>query len=90
MTAATPPETSADVVVIGIRSSFTHRVNVELGLRGLAEYSSFWIEIDFRRDGYLGELIRDLYLGHEPTIDIAELDVRRFAEAGAAREHNIV
>lgn len=37
----------------GIRSSFTHRVNVELGLRGLAEYSAFPAEIDFRRDGYL-------------------------------------
>ena len=41
----------------GIRSSFTSRVNVELGLRGLAEYSAFserfGVEIDFRRDGYL-------------------------------------
>ncbi|MGK3206639.1 NAD(P)/FAD-dependent oxidoreductase [Amycolatopsis sp. MEPSY49] len=41
----------------GIRSSFTSRVNVELGLRGLAGYSAFserfGTEIDFRRDGYL-------------------------------------
>ncbi|VVJ15786.1 Sarcosine oxidase beta subunit (EC [Amycolatopsis camponoti] len=41
----------------GIRSSFTSRVNVELGLRGLAAYSAFsrdfGVEIDFRRDGYL-------------------------------------
>lgn len=41
----------------GVRSSFTSRVNVELGLRGLAEYSAFsgtfGTEIDFRRDGYL-------------------------------------
>ncbi len=41
----------------GIRSSFTSRVNVELGLRGLAAYSAFperfGIGIDFRRDGYL-------------------------------------
>ncbi|QKV81573.1 FAD-binding oxidoreductase [Amycolatopsis sp. Hca4] len=41
----------------GIRSSFTSRVNVELGLRGLAGYSAFFrdfgTEIDFRRDGYL-------------------------------------
>ncbi|MEV6827119.1 FAD-binding oxidoreductase [Amycolatopsis sp. NPDC051102] len=41
----------------GIRSSFTTRVNVELGLRGLAAYSAFTrdfgVEIDFRRDGYL-------------------------------------
>lgn len=41
----------------GIRSSFTSRVNIEIGLRGLAEYASFaetyGAEIDFRRDGYL-------------------------------------
>ncbi len=41
----------------GIRSSFTSRVNVELGLRGLVGYSAFserfGTEIDFRRDGYL-------------------------------------
>ncbi|MFE6614805.1 NAD(P)/FAD-dependent oxidoreductase [Amycolatopsis sp. NPDC057786] len=41
----------------GIRSSFTTRVNIEIGLRGLAEYASFaetyGTEIDFRRDGYL-------------------------------------
>ncbi|WP_158887058.1 NAD(P)/FAD-dependent oxidoreductase [Amycolatopsis anabasis] len=41
----------------GIRSSFTSRVNIELGLRGLAEFegfaSRFGQEIDFRRDGYL-------------------------------------
>ncbi|ADJ49568.1 FAD-dependent oxidoreductase [Amycolatopsis mediterranei S699] len=41
----------------GIRSSFTSRVNVELGLRGPAAYRTFsrdfGTEIDFRRDGYL-------------------------------------
>lgn len=41
----------------GIRSSFTSRVNIEIGLRGLVEYASFaetyGAEIDFRRDGYL-------------------------------------
>ncbi|ANN15457.1 sarcosine oxidase subunit beta [Amycolatopsis orientalis] len=41
----------------GIRSSFTTNVNIEIGLRGLAEYASFaetyGTEIDFRRDGYL-------------------------------------
>jgi sarcosine oxidase subunit beta len=38
-----------------------------------------------------GELVRDLYLGQEPAVDIAELDVRRFASAGTApAEHNIV
>lgn len=41
----------------GIRSSFTSRVNIELGLAGLEEYAAFadryGTEIDFRRDGYL-------------------------------------
>ncbi|MFC3456099.1 NAD(P)/FAD-dependent oxidoreductase [Amycolatopsis speibonae] len=41
----------------GIRSSFTTHVNIEIGLRGLAEYAAFdgtyGTEIDFRRDGYL-------------------------------------
>lgn len=46
-------EASTAKAAVGIRSSFTHRVNVELGLRGLAEYSAFPAEIDFRRDGYL-------------------------------------
>ena len=38
-----------------------------------------------------GELIRDLYLGRPTSVDITELDVRRFAAAGSApAEHNIV
>lgn len=38
-----------------------------------------------------GELIRDLYLGRPPVVDIAELDVRRFESADTApAEHNIV
>ncbi|WIV61332.1 NAD(P)/FAD-dependent oxidoreductase [Amycolatopsis nalaikhensis] len=53
----------------GIRSSFTSRVNVELGLRGLAAYSAFsrdfGTEIDFRRDGYL-------YLVSDPA-DVAAI-----------------
>ncbi|MDX3187433.1 FAD-binding oxidoreductase [Streptomyces sp. MN03-5084-2B] len=65
----------------GIRSSFTSRVNVELGLRGLAAYSAFSrdfrTEIDFRRDGYL-------YLVTDPA------DVPAF-ERGAElqREHGV-
>jgi sarcosine oxidase subunit beta len=37
-----------------------------------------------------GELIRDLYLGRRPAVDIAELDVRRFAAGVTSTEHNIV
>ncbi|SED53879.1 sarcosine oxidase subunit beta [Amycolatopsis tolypomycina] len=37
-----------------------------------------------------GELIRDLYLGRRPAVDIAGLDVRRFAAGAASAEHNIV
>ncbi|HET6708988.1 FAD-binding oxidoreductase [Amycolatopsis sp.] len=37
-----------------------------------------------------GELIRDLYLGRRPTVDITGLDVRRFATGTASAEHNIV
>ncbi|WP_208630571.1 NAD(P)/FAD-dependent oxidoreductase [Amycolatopsis kentuckyensis] len=65
----------------GIRSSFTSRVNVELGLRGLAAYSAFsrdfGTEIDFRRDGYL-------YLVTDPA------DVPAFERcAGLQREHGV-
>jgi len=41
----------------GVRSAFTSRVNVEMGLRGLSEYAGFAArfgqEIDFERIGYL-------------------------------------
>ena len=38
-----------------------------------------------------GELIRDLYLGRPTSVDIAELDVRRFESADTAPvERNIV
>ncbi|WP_020670617.1 NAD(P)/FAD-dependent oxidoreductase [Amycolatopsis nigrescens] len=41
----------------GVRSSFTSRVNIEMGLYGLAAYAEFaerfGQEVDFRRDGYL-------------------------------------
>ena len=65
----------------GIRSSFTSRVNVELGLRGLAAYSAFGerfgTEIDFRRDGYL-------YLVADPA------DVPAFERcADLQREHGV-
>jgi len=65
----------------GVRSSFTSRVNVELGLRGLAAYSAFsrdfGTEIDFRRDGYL-------YLVTDPA------DVPAFERcAELQREHGV-
>ncbi|MBM7804345.1 sarcosine oxidase subunit beta [Geodermatophilus bullaregiensis] len=38
----------------------------------------------------VGEVVRDLYLGGQPFVDVAALDVRRFAGAGARPELNIV
>ncbi|MGA6168033.1 NAD(P)/FAD-dependent oxidoreductase [Amycolatopsis magusensis] len=79
----------------GVRSSFTSRVNIELGLRGLAEYERFadrfGQEIDFRRDGYL-------YLITEPAdLPVFESGVRlqnsfgvpsRIIDAAEAKRHN--
>ncbi|QFU86429.1 FAD-binding oxidoreductase [Amycolatopsis sp. YIM 10] len=63
----------------GVRSSFTSRVNIELGLRGLAEFerfpARFGQEIDFRRDGYL-------YLITDPA------DLPRF-ERGVALQNSL-
>nr|WP_308202882.1 FAD-binding oxidoreductase [Crossiella sp. SN42] len=38
----------------------------------------------------IGEVLRDLVLGREPVVDVAALDVRRFAGAGVRPEHNCV
>lgn len=38
----------------------------------------------------LGEVLRDLYLGREPAVDVAPLDARRFAAADMRPELNIV
>ncbi len=38
----------------------------------------------------IGEILRDLYLGREPFLDISPLDVRRFASGALRPERNIV
>lgn len=38
----------------------------------------------------VGEVVRDLYYGHQPVIDVSGLDVRRFAGPGARPELTIV
>lgn len=44
----------------------------------------------FQMGPAVGEAIRDLYLGAQPSIDISTLDVRRFHNGHVVAEHNIV
>ena len=61
------------------------------------EVSRFLYATGFSGHGFLmgpavGEIIRDLYLGRSPFLDISGFDVRRFSDpaTAVAREHNIV
>ncbi len=63
----------------------------------VVEVSRFLYATGFSGHGFLmgpavGEIIRDLYLGRSPVLDISGFDVRRFSDSAAvvAREHNIV
>ncbi len=38
----------------------------------------------------VGEIVRDLVLGHEPFVDVRPLAVERFAQAAARPEHNVI
>ena len=38
----------------------------------------------------VGEVIRDLYLGREPIVDVTGLTAERFASAATRTERNIV
>jgi sarcosine oxidase subunit beta len=38
----------------------------------------------------VGEVVRDLYLGHDPFVDVTGLSARRFADADRRPELNIV
>jgi sarcosine oxidase subunit beta len=38
----------------------------------------------------IGEVMRDLYLGNRPVIDVSDLDARRFADSAVRPELNIV
>jgi sarcosine oxidase subunit beta len=60
-----------------------------------AEVSRFLYATGFSGHGFLqgpavGEVIRDLYLGQEPVVDVAPLSVERFVDGGSRGEVNIV
>ena len=60
-----------------------------------AEVSRFLYATGFSGHGFLmgpavGEVVRDLYLGVPPIVDVSALDVRRFAEPEVRPELNIV
>jgi sarcosine oxidase subunit beta len=38
----------------------------------------------------IGEVMRDLYLGRSPVVDVSALGLERFAAEGLQRELNIV
>jgi sarcosine oxidase subunit beta len=65
-------------------------------LIGEAEGTSrFLYATGFSGHGFLmgpavGEVVRDLYHGHRPVVDVSALDVRRFGDGGARHELNIV
>jgi sarcosine oxidase, subunit beta len=59
------------------------------------EVSRFLYATGFSGHGFLmgpaiGEVMRDLFLGRAPVVDVSALDVRRFAHAELRRELNIV
>ena len=59
------------------------------------EISRFLYATGFSGHGFLmgpavGEVVRDLYHGHRPVVDVSGLDVRRFRGSGVRPELNIV
>jgi sarcosine oxidase subunit beta len=38
----------------------------------------------------VGEIVRDLYLGKEPFLDVSPLSAERFARGDARPEHNVI
>ncbi len=60
-----------------------------------ADVDGFLYATGFSGHGFLmgpavGEVVRDLYLGEQPFVDVSGLDVRRFAGAGVRPELTIV
>jgi sarcosine oxidase, subunit beta len=60
-----------------------------------ADVEGFLYATGFSGHGFLmgpavGEVVRDLYLGEQPFVDVSGLDVRRFAEAAVRPELNVV
>ena len=66
------------------------------GLVGEAAHASRFIyATGFSGHGFMqapavGEIVRDLVLGHEPFVDIEPLSVERFAQAAPRPEHNVI
>jgi len=59
------------------------------------DVSRFLYATGFSGHGFLmgpaiGEVMRDLYLGNQPAVDVSGLDARRFAESAVRPELNIV
>ena len=59
------------------------------------EVDRFLYATGFSGHGFLmgpavGEVVRDLYLGRRPVVDVSGLDVRRFRDSGVRPELNIV
>ena len=59
------------------------------------EVERFLYATGFSGHGFLmgpavGEVVRDLYHGHRPVVDVSGLDVRRFRDSGVRPELNIV
>jgi sarcosine oxidase, subunit beta len=60
-----------------------------------SEISRFMYATGFSGHGFLmgpaiGEVMRDLYLGNRPVVDVSDLDARRFADSAVRPELNIV
>ncbi|WP_345771288.1 NAD(P)/FAD-dependent oxidoreductase [Geodermatophilus normandii] len=60
-----------------------------------ADVEGFLYATGFSGHGFLmgpavGEVVRDLYLGGQPFVDVSGLDVRRFADAAVRPELNVV
>ena len=60
-----------------------------------AEVARFLYATGFSGHGFLqgpavGEIVRDLVLGHEPFVDVAPLSVDRFAHSVPRPEHNVI
>ena len=60
-----------------------------------ADVEGFLYATGFSGHGFLmgpavGEVVRDLYLGEQPFVDVSGLDVRRFADAAVRPELNVV
>ncbi|GAB3885640.1 hypothetical protein GCM10029964_048630 [Kibdelosporangium lantanae] len=57
--------------------------------------SRFLYATGFSGHGFLqgpaiGEVMRDLVLGHTPVVDVSSLDARRFGSSTGKAEHNTV